>query len=214
MCVTQRYDKDCDASAKGSDAAKVAELTTSAAIQASAEPVEDPKRHDFVVAPFTEGTGEVGFFRARIEELDRAPDAADGAGIDAAVAKNRTAEVLFIDHGNRARVRVSKLRQCAPELLLIAPLAHQCRLAFVRAPSVGEEWGNEAGNMLADLTWGLPVLAKVHWQEGDGTLVASVFAGEDELAAVAAQDEAKKGAPRSASFSLHSSLTHCWKLSR
>jgi staphylococcal nuclease domain-containing protein 1 len=152
------------------DGAKVAAITARVAADvkgaAPPSPLADPKKFDFCLAPFDDGQGEE-FFRARIEAL-----------------VGDKAEVLFLDHGNTARVPVSKLLPCDAEVLAIPPLAHRLKLAFVRAPGVDEEFGNAAGNMLADLVWGLECQAKVHWQENDGTLVASLYAGKEDIAAL------------------------------
>jgi endonuclease YncB( thermonuclease family) len=153
------------------DGAKVAAITARIAADVKGAtppaPLANPKKFDFCLAPFDDGQGEE-FFRARIESLD-----------------GGQAEVLFLDHGNTARVPVGKLLPCDAEVLAIPPLAHRLRLAFVRAPGVDEEFGNAAGNMLADLVWGLDCQAKVHWQENDGTLVASLYAGKEDIAALA-----------------------------
>lgn len=163
-----RYKAD---TSESEDSAKVLAITSRIAAEVKSESppaaLADPKKFDFCLAPFDDGQGEE-YFRARIEDLF-----------------GNKAEVLFLDHGNTARVPIEKVLPCDADVLAIPPLAHRLRLAFVRAPSVEEEFGNAAGNMLADLVWGLDCQAKVHWQENDGTLVASLYAGKEDIAALA-----------------------------
>lgn len=168
-----RYKTD---STENADSAKVAAITERVGAEAAGAsppaPLADPKRHDFCLAPFDDGQGDE-YFRARVESII-----------------NEKAEVLFLDHGNTARVPLKKLLPCDAEVLAIPPLAHRCRLAFVRAPAVNEDYGNEAGNMLADLVWGVDCQAKVHWQDNDGTLVASLYAGKEDISAVSSKSAA------------------------
>lgn len=43
----------------------------------------------------------------------------------------------------------------------LPPQAKEATLAFLRAPAVGDDYGQEAGQAFAALTWGKPLKARV-----------------------------------------------------
>lgn len=69
--------------------------------------------------------------------------------------------MLFIDYGNRAAVPADKLRTLDGAYTAIPPQAKEATLAFLRAPAVGDDYGQEAGQAFAALTWGKPLKARV-----------------------------------------------------
>ncbi len=48
-----------------------------------------------------------------------------------------------------------------PPRVSTTPQAKEASLAFLRAPAVGDDYGQEAGQAFAALTWGKPLKAKV-----------------------------------------------------
>lgn len=69
--------------------------------------------------------------------------------------------MLFVDYGNRAAVPADKLRTLDGAHTAIPPQAKEAALAFLRAPGVGDDYGQEAGQAFAALAWGKPLKARV-----------------------------------------------------
>lgn len=99
-------------------------------------------------------------YRARVEEK---------------LPNNGGYRVLFIDYGNRAAVPADKLRTLDGAHTAIPPQAKEAALAFLRAPAVGDDYGQEAGQAFAALAWGKALKARVLAREG-AVLVVSLTA--------------------------------------
>lgn len=63
-------------------------------------------------------------------------------------------EVFFIDYGNKDRVKKEDVRSMPADLSAVAPQAHQCTLAFTRAPGLNDDYGVEAAERLSELVAG------------------------------------------------------------
>ena len=130
-------------------------------------PMVNPAKHAFCAAPFDEGNG-VEWYRGRVEEVQRDPKT--GAS---------DALILFIDYGNVERVAVSKLKTLSPELLEIKPLAHQATMAFVKVPSLDDDYGHEAAEAFDRMAWGKELVAMIHYRDSDGTDVVTLQYKDD-----------------------------------
>ena len=68
---------------------------------------------------------------------------------------------------NRETVPLSRLGELDPSVFSVPPLAVESRLAFLRAPPVTTDTGEDAAVALNDRTWGkelyAQVLASVHY---------------------------------------------------
>ena len=120
----------------------------------------EPRRGKVVASLFDDGTG-LKWFRARV----------DGRG-----EKEDEFAVTYIDYGNRGSVPVTKMRPLRqPEMEKIPPLARACRLAFVKSPSLDEEFGRDAGMCLSNAAFGKELVAKIHSRDEDNRLVVTLF---------------------------------------
>ena len=130
-------------------------------------PFVSPAKHAFCAAPFDEGNG-IEWYRGRIEELAKNPK--DGT---------QTARILFIDYGNTANVPVAKLKTLSPELLSIKPLAHAAKCAFVKIPTLDEEYGEDAAIAFDKMAWGKDLVAVIHSRDNDARDIVTLQYKED-----------------------------------
>ena len=100
--------------------------------------------------------------------------------------------------GNRETLPASRLAPLASELAAVAPLAHLAALAHVRVPTLEEECGLEAAQLLAQLTGGgrrlearietrIPAAGKRHAPSGAPTMTVSLRDPEDKELSIGAR---------------------------
>lgn len=65
---------------------------------------------------------------------------------------NDNFEVFYIDYGNQEVVPYSRLRPLDPSLASSPGLAQLCSLAYVKVPTLDEDFGQEAAVYLSELT--------------------------------------------------------------
>lgn len=63
-----------------------------------------------------------------------------------------TFEVFYIDYGNQEVLPYSRLRPIPPSVHSVPGSAQLCSLAFVKVPSLEEDYGHEAAEYLSELT--------------------------------------------------------------
>lgn len=107
-------------------------------------------------------------------------------------------EVFYIDYGNQELVPYSAIRPVDPSVSSAPGLAQLCRLAYIKVPSLEEDFGPEAGEYLHTITLGSGKEFKAVIEErdasggkvkGQGTgteLVVTLIAVDDEVSVNAA----------------------------
>jgi len=121
------------------------------------------KKGSMVAALFDDGSG-AKWYRAKILSLDSAAS---------------SATVTYVDHGNIATVPFNKTRPLPPTVLSIPPSAKEAILAAVVAPSIGEDYGRDAGMALSEFTWGRELLVKIYGRDEEGRLCVVAYEGEN-----------------------------------
>ena len=127
----------------------------------------EPRKGNVVAALFNDGSGPL-WYRARVEEKLPA-----GGGF----------KVLFLDYGNKAVVKLDQIRTIDGGFTSIPPQAKEAGLAFLRAPGLGEEWGEESAVAFSRLAYGKVLRARVFGQEGGKLLVSLQEGGEGAVQA-------------------------------
>ncbi|XP_021721217.1 ribonuclease TUDOR 2-like [Chenopodium quinoa] len=99
----------------------------------------NPKKGDVVLAQFS---ADNSWNRAMIVNVPRG---------DVQSPKDEF-EVFYIDYGNQEVLPYSRLRPLPPSVLSVPGSAQLCTLAFVKVPSLEEDYGQEAAEYLSELT--------------------------------------------------------------
>ncbi|KMT07827.1 hypothetical protein BVRB_6g146390 [Beta vulgaris subsp. vulgaris] len=100
----------------------------------------NPKKGDLVLAQFT---ADNSWNRAMIVNVPR------GGSVQ---SPKDEFEVFYIDYGNQEVLPYSRLRPLPPSVNSVPGLAQLCSLAFVKIPSLEEDYGQEAAEYLSELT--------------------------------------------------------------
>ena len=107
-------------------------------------------------------------------------------------------EVFYIDYGNQELVPYSAIRPVDPSVSSAPGLAQLCRLAYIKVPSLEEDFGPEAGEYLHTVTLGSGKEFKAVIEErdtsggkvkGQGTgteLAVTLIAADEEISVNAA----------------------------
>lgn len=74
--------------------------------------------------------------------------------------------VHYFDYGNSEELTTKRMRVLPPAFRALAPQAQLAHLAFVKAPSIGSEWGRESQQTLRDLTVNRRLISVVEYREG------------------------------------------------
>jgi len=129
----------------------------------------EPRRGNIIAALFNDGSAPL-WYRARVEE--KIPAAAGGGF-----------KVLFIDYGNTAVVKPEQVRTLDGTNTSIPPQAKEAKLAFLRAPGLREEYGEESAVAFSRLAYGKLLRARALGVEGGKLLVSLQEGGEEALPA-------------------------------
>ncbi|KAL1203817.1 Ribonuclease TUDOR 2 [Cardamine amara subsp. amara] len=145
----------------------------------------NPKRGDIVLAQFSLDNS---WNRAMIVNGPRG----------AVQSPEEKFEVFYIDYGNQETVPYSAIRPVDPSVSSAPGLAQLCRLAYIKVPSLEEDFGPEAGEYLHTVTLGIGKEFKAAVEErdtsggkakGQGTgteLAVTLIAVDDEISVNAA----------------------------
>lgn len=104
----------------------------------------NPKKGDLVLAQFS---ADNSWNRAMIVNVPR------GGSVQ---TQKDEFEVFYIDYGNQEIVPYNRLRPLPPSVHSVPGLAQLCSLAFIKIPSLDEDYGQEAAEYLSELTLGTP----------------------------------------------------------
>jgi len=127
---------------------------------AESKPVT-PTAGQLVRAQFTE---DDRFYRGRITKLYSATSEVD---------------VKYIDYGNSERLPLSRVSQLEQSFQALKPQAQLAQLAFIRAPKLDEDFGEDAAEYLRELVWDRPTTANIQYKDND-VLFLCLFDSEDE----------------------------------
>lgn len=82
-------------------------------------------------------------------------------------------EVFYIDYGNSEVLPNTKIQQLPADLANFPPLAKEARLAYIRAPTLDNEFGHDAAMFLKEMVWDKSVCANIEYRDGE-TLYLSI----------------------------------------
>ncbi|KAK7282156.1 hypothetical protein RIF29_10740 [Crotalaria pallida] len=117
----------------------------------------NPKKGDIVLCHFL---ADNSWYRAMIVNTPRGP----------VESPKDKFEVFYIDYGNQEEVTYSQLRPLDPSVSAAPGLAQLCSLAYIKLPSLEEDFGQEAAEYLSELTLssGKEFRAKVEEKDASG----------------------------------------------
>jgi staphylococcal nuclease domain-containing protein 1 len=141
----------------------VAEQLSNLPLDDAAPPVVQLKIGDTCLAQFS---ADKQWYRARVER----------ASVD-------YYDVVFVDYGNRDRVKSTQVRSTPADLAAVPPQAHRAALSFLRAPPLDDESGVEAAQRLSELVGGGRKLLAVveEKRRADGPeLLLTIFPGRPQ----------------------------------
>jgi len=133
----------------GTDGEELEELMKALSLESVTDPYS-PKINELVKAQFT---ADDNWYRAKVTSVN----------------PNGQFTVFYIDYGNSETIpntRIQKLDQSFSETRL-APQAREARLAYIRVPTLDEDYGEEAAQFLREMVLGKTVMANVESKEGN-----------------------------------------------
>jgi len=79
-----------------------------------------------------------------------------------------TYEVEYIDYGNKEILDSARIRPLpdAFGLKALSRQSHEAKLAFIKSPSLDEEFGRDAAALFKELVWGKTLIASIQGYEG------------------------------------------------
>ncbi|PRP74122.1 hypothetical protein PROFUN_06447 [Planoprotostelium fungivorum] len=128
-------------------------------LETNTEPLVGPTNGQLVRAQFSE---DEHFYRAKIVKIH-----------------GNEAEIRYVDFGNSERVPLSKLSKLEASLEELKPQAHLAQLAFLRAPALTEDFGEDSAEYLRELVWDRAIRANIEYKDGE-TLHLSLYDSENE----------------------------------
>ncbi|KAJ7957145.1 Ribonuclease [Quillaja saponaria] len=117
-----------------------------------------PKKGDIVLAHFL---ADNSWYRAMIVNAPRG----------AVESPKDKFEVFYIDYGNQEVIPYSQLRPLDPSVSAAPGLAQLCSLAYIKVPSLEEDFGQEAAEYMSEQTLVKEFRAKIEERENAGVKV-------------------------------------------
>jgi len=117
--------------------------------------VHTPEQHEWVIAKFS---ADNNWYRA---EVLRVTPATEG--------NEAQYEIRYVDYGNTEVVTAKAIRKIDPDFSSnkISARARKGKLAYVRAPALEDEFGEDSAAMFKELVWGKTMVAQIQFKEGD-----------------------------------------------
>ncbi|KAM7273402.1 hypothetical protein ACFE04_028066 [Oxalis oulophora] len=113
-----------------------------------------PKKGDLVLAQFSQ---DDSWNRAMIVNAPRGP----------VESPKDKFEVFYIDYGNQEVVPYSRLRPIDPSVSAAPGISQLCKLAYIKVPTLDEEYGEDAGHFLSEQTLSGPKEFRAMIEEKD-----------------------------------------------
>jgi len=129
----------------GPEAEQLDELMKNLAVETSDEPY-NPKVGELVKAQFVDDA----WYRAKVKKVT-------GGDYD----------VFYIDYGNSETLPASRIRPLDASFNELPPQAKEAQLAYIKVPSLDEEYGTDAAIFLRDLVAGKPMMANLEYKDAD-----------------------------------------------
>jgi len=119
------------------------------------KPVHAPELHEWVIAKFS---ADNNWYRA---EVLRVTPAAEGS--------EAQYEIRYVDYGNTEVVTTKSIRKMDPDFASskYAARARKGKLAYIRAPALEDEFGEDSAALFKELVWGKTMVAQIQFKEGD-----------------------------------------------
>ncbi|XP_071722497.1 ribonuclease TUDOR 1-like [Rutidosis leptorrhynchoides] len=97
-------------------------------------------------------------------------------------------EVFYIDYGNQEVVPYSRLRPLDPSVSVAPGISQLCSLAYVKVPSLEEEYGEDAARFLSEQTLGNELRATIEERDASGGKVKGQGTGTILFVTLSAAD--------------------------
>jgi len=142
----------------GPDAQKLEEIMKE--LEKSTESVSAPAPGSLYRVQFTE---DDKFYRAKVVKI-----------------QGNEAEVKYIDYGNTERVPFSRITKLEAALGALAPQAQLAQLAFLRTPTLSEDFGGDSADYLRELVLDRAIQANVEYKDND-VLFLTLYETEEDI---------------------------------
>jgi len=115
-------------------------------------------------------------FKPKAGELVKAQYTADDQWYRASITSTEgdNYRVLYIDYGNSETIPSSRVRALGQQFRSLRPQAIESHLAFVKPPTINDDYGQEAAEMLRDLVEEKTLMAQIEYRE-DNVLFLSLM---------------------------------------
>jgi len=144
----------------GSEAEQLEDLMKELAAESTEGPFA-PQKGDAVKAQFT---ADDRWYRAKVTDV--VPEGF---------------KVFYIDYGNSEVVPAARIRRLDAKFQKLPPQAHEASLAYIVAPAITEEYGEDAADALREAVEGNTMLANVESKDGDHMFLTLVDRESQQL---------------------------------
>jgi len=116
----------------------------------------EPKVRDLVACKFSE---DDVWYRAQIKTVSS--------------DSPRRYGVFYVDYGNEETTSIKSIRPLDPGFCAFPRQAQLCFLAFIQAPKLEDDFGQEAADFLKDLVWNKKMIANLEYRDSEGRMYLS-----------------------------------------